>query len=269
MHPHPEYPTLLQFDLLSAEPGIEHFFTTRSGGVSKGEFSSLNLGNYSDDDPVAIFENLTILARMWYMKPSDFIVPHQTHGSRILAIDEHFLSLPLSQKNEILYGVDATVTQLKNFFLCVTVADCVPILLYDRTKGVVAAVHAGWRGTSDRIVEKTIRFMQEQYSSSASDIVAAIGPAICMQHYEVGDEVVEIFRQQGFDLSSASIKNEITGKMHIDLKEINRLELLRMGILPQHIEKTDLCTYENPDLFFSARRQSVHCGRMLCGIMLK
>jgi len=88
-------------------------------------------------------------------------------------------------------------------------------------------------------------------------------------NYEVGDEVVEIFRQQGFDLSSASIKNEITGKMHIDLKEINRLELLRMGILPQHIEKTDLCTYENPDLFFSARRQSVHCGRMLCGIMLK
>lgn len=98
MHPHPEYPTLLQFDLLSAEPGIEHFFTTRSGGVSKGEFSSLNLGNYSDDDPVAIFDNLTILARMWYMKPSDFIVPHQTHGSRILVIDEHFLSLPLSQK---------------------------------------------------------------------------------------------------------------------------------------------------------------------------
>jgi YfiH family protein len=268
MHPHPEYPTLLQFDLLSSEPGIEHFFTTRSGGVSKGNFHRL------------IWEIIPMTIR-WPFRESDhsgsnvvhetfrFIVPHQTHGSRILAIDEHFLSLSLSQKNEILYGVDATVTQLKNFFLCVTVADCVPILLYDRTKGVVAAVHAGWRGTSDRIVEKTIRFMQEQYSSSASDIVAAIGPAICMQHYEVGDEVVEIFRQRGFDLSSASIKNEITGKMHIDLKEINRLELLCMGILPQHIEKTDLCTYENPDLFFSARRQSVHCGRMLCGIMLK
>lgn len=269
MHPHPEYPTLLQFDLLSAEAEIEHFFTTRSGGVSTGEFSSLNLGNYSDDDPVAIFENLTILARMWYMKPSDFIIPHQTHGSRILAVDDNFMSLPLSQKNEILYGIDVTVTQLKNIFLCVTVADCVPILLYDRVKGIVAALHAGWRGTSDRIVEKTIRFMQERYSSSASDIIAAIGPAICMQHYEVGYEVVDIFRERDFDLSLVSFKNEVTGKIHLDLKEINRLELLRMGILPKYIEKTDLCTYENPDLFFSVRRQSVHCGRMLCGIMLK
>ena len=117
MKKHPEYSNLLQFDILNKQPEIAHFSTTRKGGVSKGAFSSLNLGNYSDDDPLDIYENRQILARMWYMDISSFIVPHQTHSNKVLVIDEALMSASPSHKINTLYGVDATITHLQNIFL--------------------------------------------------------------------------------------------------------------------------------------------------------
>lgn len=269
MNPHQEYPNLLQFHLFKKEPRIVHFSSTRVGGVSDGAFASLNLGNYSDDNPLHIFENRTILARLFHKTPDEFIVPHQTHGSEVIVIDQAFLRLNQMQKTEILYGIDATITREKNLFVCATTADCVPILLFDTAKQVAAAIHAGWRGTVQRIVEKTIDKMTAYYQSSPSDIIAGIGPAVSLKHYEVGEEVERMFENQGFDLSNASFRENSNKKLQIDLKEINRQELLRLGVLPQNIEKTDLCTFEKEEWFFSARRQTVHSGRMLTGIMIK
>lgn len=269
MNTHPEYNNLLRFDLLCREQGIEHFSTTRVGGVSEGTFASFNLGNFSDDDPVAIFENRSILARMWYKELSQFIVPHQTHGSEVFVIDEPFMSLGRAEKDELLYGIDATITPLKNIFLCVTTADCVPILLYDKKTEVIAGIHAGWRGSVARIVEKTVSRMQRVFNTDPVDIIAGIGPAISLANYEVGEAVVGEFLKNGFDLSSTSYRKNPSSKAHIDLKEINRLELIRLGVPENQIEKSDYCTFGNANLFFSARRQTVHCGRMLTGIMLK
>lgn len=270
MKAHPQYDNLLLFDLLKNEEGVSHFSTTRKGGVSHGAYASLNTGNFSDDSPLHIHENRKIIARMFYMETSDFIIPHQTHGSNVLAIDPPFFELERPTAIETLYGVDAVVTNMKGIFLCVTTADCVPILLYDKAKGVVAAIHAGWRGTVGRIVENTVRTIVEQYQSSPSDIAACIGPAISQERYEVGEEVVEQFQANGFDLTIADVcyRNEATNKCHLNLKEINRLELLRLGLRDSNIEISDLCTYNNEEWFFSARRQSVHSGRMLSGIML-
>ncbi len=265
----PEQANLLLFDLLDKEEDIVHFSTTRIGGVSNGTYASLNLGNFSDDSSLNIYENRSILARMFYKKPEDFIIPHQTHGSRVLLVDTSFLSLDRSTKISKLYGIDATVTQEKDVFLCATTADCVPILLYDRNKKAIAAIHAGWRGTVERIVEKTVVLMQKTFGSSPADLLAAIGPAISMAYYEVGDEVLEAFHANGFDLTGAFFRATPHSKMHIDLKEINRMELIRLGVLPRHIEKSSYCTFENEHLFFSARRQTVHSGRMLTGILLK
>jgi len=271
MKPHPQYRNLLQFDLLNKEKEIVHFSTTRFGGVSNGTYASFNMGNFSDDDPLNIYENRRILSRMFYMEMDQFIIPHQTHGTRVLPIDESFLALDPEAAIETLYGVDATITCKKDLFLCVTTADCVPILLYDKKQKVIAAIHAGWKGTVGRIVEKTIETMNRQYSSSPADIIAGIGPAISIKHYEVGDEVIAAFVREGFILSDQGVafRKNTASKWHIDLKEINRRELLRLGIAEANIEKSELCTFEREDLFFSARRQTEHSGRMLTGIMMK
>lgn len=265
---HPEYSNLLQFNLFKPLHNIEHFSTTRVGGVSSGAFSSLNLGNYSDDSPTNIYENRTILARMFYKKPEEFIVPHQTHGTNVLQINIDFLSLDNSSKIDLLYGVDATFTNEKGVFICVTTADCVPILVYDTQKEVIAAIHAGWRGTVGRIVEKTLLAMYNEYGCLPENMFVGIGPSINIENYEVGDEVVQKFHDAGYDLSDVSQRKDAFSKMHIDLKEINRKELLRLGVKENNIEKTDYCTFANEDLFFSARRQTVHSGRMLSGINL-
>lgn len=265
---HPEYDNLLQFESLNDEKAIQHFTTTRKGGVSKGDFSSFNLGNFSDDNPIDIDENRQILSRMWYMDLKDFIIPHQTHSSNVLVIDERFDELLQSDKIELLYGVDATITHLKSKFLCVTTADCVPILLYDKSREIVAAIHAGWRGIVSGIIEHTISKLIAVYQSNSADIVATIGPSITHKNYEVGTELIHQFEEAGFDLSSSLIINKSTNKPHIDLKSLSHSELVRLGVAPQHIETSDLCTYDRSDLFFSARRQSIHSGRMLSGIML-
>ena len=269
MKEHPEYSNLLLSNNLSSQNSVEHFFTTRNGGVSNGGFSTFNLGNFSDDNPIDIHENRQILSRMWYMDIADFIIPHQTHSSNVLIVDDDFLSLSSSSKIDALYGVDATITNKKNFFLCATTADCVPILLYDTKREVIAAVHAGWKGIIDLIIENTVDTMIETYQCNPIDIVVAIGPSISIEHYEIGEDVVTLFKMNGIDLNTASRLNTKTNKLHIDLKRISYNKLIDLGIPYHQIEVSELCTYENTDLFFSARRQSVHCGRMLAGIKMK
>ncbi|OJV83273.1 MAG: hypothetical protein BGO34_16500 [Bacteroidia bacterium 44-10] len=271
MKPHPQYNNLLLFDLFDKEENITHFTTTREGGVSDGTFSSFNMGNFSDDNPLNISENREILARMLYTDIRRFIIPHQTHGTGVLTIDRDFLSLDRGSAVETLYGIDATITKEKEIFLCITTADCVPVILYDRRNGVVAAIHAGWRGTVGRIVEKTVMEMERQFGSSPGNMIAGIGPAIDMAHYEVGDEVITRFYDEGFDLSDVILFTRRTpsSRSHIDLKEVNRRELIRLGVHESAIEKSPLCTFEREDIFFSARRQTIHSGRMLTGIMIK
>lgn len=267
---HPNYPNLLFFHIFEEESRVQHFSTTRTGGISRGEFRSLNLGNYSDDNPLNIFENRSIVARKFYKEPDALITPHQTHSNNVLLIDSRFMNLSNTDKMERLYGFDASITRQKNLFLCVTTADCVPILLFDREKEAIAAIHAGWRGTAGRIVENTIRAMQKHFKTETRHILAAIGPAIGIDKYEVGAEVEKELQKNGFRLNkSVSFRNETTQRLHIDLKEINRRELIRLGVPKKQIEKTRYCTYKNSRLFFSARRQSVHSGRMLTGIMLR
>ncbi|HHX31939.1 MAG TPA: peptidoglycan editing factor PgeF [Bacteroidales bacterium] len=271
MKHHPSYSNLLQFDKLSQINEIAHFSTTRVGGVSNGSYSSFNMGNFSDDSPLNIYENRKILAQMFYMNMSDFIVPHQTHGTRVLKIDEKFLNLDHTTSIEIMYGVDSVITNITDKFLCVTTADCVPIIIYDLKSEAIAAIHAGWKGTSGKIVEKTISAMINEYNSSPQDMIVGIGPAISQQNYEVGGEVIEKMEANGIDLSDdkVCIRKPHSPKGHINLKEINRRELINLGVSEANIETTDLCTFDKQELFFSARRQTVHSGRMLTGIMLK
>ncbi|MBR5612544.1 MAG: laccase domain-containing protein, partial [Bacteroidaceae bacterium] len=130
---------------------------------------------------------------------------------------------------------------------------------------VVAAIHAGWRGTVGRIVEKTIEVMKMQYGTKGEKIVACIGPSISLDAFEVGDEVYTAFAEAGFDMNRIARKYE---KWHLDLWEANHLQLLSQGVKEENIEVAGICTYNHCDDFFSARRLGIKSGRILSGIMM-
>ena len=183
------------------------------------------------------------------------VIAHQQHTDHIRRIDE-----PLTPSE--LEGVDALVTNRQCICLCITTADCIPVLLYDPRTLAIAAVHAGWRGTAKRIVEKTISTMQMEYGTDPQDLYAVIGPGISGRYYEVGTEVIEAFREAAFPLDQVA-----KGRL-LDLPLANRLCLLQAGIPDTHIHDCAICTYENYQEYFSYRREGPHTGRNLNGIIL-
>lgn len=134
---------------------------------------------------------------------------------------------------------------------------------------MVAAVHAGWKGTVQHIVSSVMEHMSRNFGTRGADVVACIGPSISFESFEVGDEVYEAFKESGFDMSIISTKKRKTGKHHIDLWEANRSELLYAGIPAGQIEVAGICTYIHQDDFFSARRLGIDSGRILSGIMIR
>lgn len=258
---------LLQFCIFPQEE-LFHFSTTVQGGVSEGNYATFNLGMFSGDDNVA--ENRERLAQILTIDEENIIVPHQTHGDGILVIDDSFMAKSDMEKVKMLNGIDALVTNQKNICIGVTTADCVPVIMYEARLKILAVVHAGWKGTVSRIVEKTLDKMIDHYGcDDPQAFLMGIAPCISQEKFEVGDEVAEAFRVAGFDLDKIAYRNQNTGKMHINLQEANRLLLLESGIPPTNIEQANLCTYSNPDKFFSARRQTIHSGRMLTGGVLR
>lgn len=241
------------------------FSTTRQGGYGTGNYAEFNITHYCGDDPMAVKQNRKALCNVLGIEDDHLILPRQTHQTNIRQIDEAFLALPETERNEILEGVDAVVTNLSGVCIGVSTADCIPILLHDPVHHVVAAVHAGWRGTVARIIEKTIKTMSDNYDSKPNDMVAQIGPGISLDSFEVGDEVYDAFREANFDMPLISKKYE---KWHLDLPECNRLQLLACGIPSPYIAVSTFCTYQNPDTFFSARRLTIHSGRIFTGLLL-
>jgi len=250
---------MLEYGILKPYSNIFGFSTTRHGGCGEGAYATFNCTHYCGDKPENVTGNLEILVSSLPGCPSALVIPRQTHTTHVKVITD----MPSSEE---LQDVDAVVTHLKNICLCVSTADCVPVLLYDRTKEVIAAVHAGWRGTVGRIVEKTLEVMKLRYGTEGADVVACIGPSISLESFEVGDEVYGAFEEAGFEMSRISRRYE---KWHLDLWEANRMQLLAHGVLPEHIEVAGVCTYQNHDDFFSARRLGIQSGRILSGIMMK
>ena len=147
----------------------------------------------------------------------------------------------------------------------VSTADCIPVLLYDAAHHACCAVHAGWRGTVKRIVQKAVEAMFQVYGSQPSEIQAVIGPGISLRNFEVGDEVYQQFEEAGFDMQLIARRY---GKWHIDLWEANRLTLLATGVKADRIQLSGICTYDRVDDFFSARRLGIHSGRIFTAIMM-
>jgi YfiH family protein len=251
---------LLQSPLLEEDSDIFHFTTSRHGGVSTGKYASLNLGEYCGDDPVAVGQNRAILCDSLGIPPAALYVPHQVHGER---------SGLCGQAMPPAGDLDALITCEAGVCVAVSTADCVPVLLYAPDRKVVAAIHAGWRGTVKQIVAKTVRRMTEELGCAPRRMLAAIAPAIGKEAFEVGEEVYEAFAAAAMNSEQICARNEATGKMHIDLKQANYLQLTGEGIPAARIAVSGICTYSRHTDFFSARRLGTASGRMLTGILMK
>ena len=224
-------PVLLQDDL---GKHVKAFSTCRQGGVSKGAYASFNANAYCGDE----FAHVVC---------EDFVI------------------------RQTLEGVDGLMTDIPEVCVCVSTADCIPLLLYDENNQAVAAIHAGWRGTVQKIVENAIIRMGKAYGTEPSQLKAVIGPGISMDSFEVGDEVYESFRGTCFPLEriAARYPAMLGGmKWHIDLWEANSWLMQECGVKNENISLSGICTYTNYDRFFSARRAGINSGRILNGIML-
>ena len=272
--------------------GVTAFSSTRQGGYGEGRYGEFNINRYCGDEEESIRRNRETLCHLLGVEDDRLLMPHQVHKTEIVVVDEALLRLPVEERAQRLEGVDALMTDVDSVCIGVSTADCIPVLLYDKKHRAVCAIHAGWRGTVQRIVEKSVERMAEVYGSQPCDIVAQIGPGIHLESFEVGDEVYDAFAQAGFDMEPISRKfpqhmepisrkfpqhdgeslsrsSLLPSKWHIDLPECNRLQLLTAGVAESHITVSPVCTFKQSDMFFSARRLGINSGRIFTGILLR
>jgi len=261
--------SLQGFKLLSQRPELCNFTTTRHGGVSKGSYASFNLGIYGYDDPESLKKNVEKLYNSLPQKPKALVIPHQVHGTDIGIIDNSYLEADEQERLHMVDGKDALITTEKGVCLCVTTADCIPLLFYDKTHRVIASSHAGWRGTVKRIAKLTLEKMHELFGTEGKDVLACMGPGISLAGLEVGDEVYLEFANAGFPMELISEWKRNSHKYHINLWIANRMQFKEFGIPDNQIELAGICTYLRYQDYFSARRMGIESGRALTGIMMK
>ncbi|HSH53087.1 MAG TPA: peptidoglycan editing factor PgeF, partial [Bacteroidales bacterium] len=217
---------LLQFEQLLEFKDITHFSTTRTGGFSKNHLAGFNLGYTVGDEPKNVAKNLNLLAGILNIDKEQMVSPKQTHSNNIGVV---------TSTNDIFSDTDALITNIPEICIFVRTADCVPILLYDPVKKAIAAIHSGWKSTLQEISKHTINRMQKEYGTQPKNLIAAIGPSIGPEVYEVGPEVIEPF-QKKFHLSHSitPIKNSTKGLLN--LWKINHQILIDSGVPKAQIE---------------------------------
>lgn len=260
---------------------VKAFSTTRHGGVSEGNYASLNINEYCGDSKANTDANRLLLANELGIDASHIIMPHQTHGVESRIIGEEFATLPDGVKKMLLEGVDAVMTNIPGMCIGVSTADCIPVLLYDEEHHAAATIHAGWRGTQARIVHKAVQEMRMAYQTDPTKLKAVIGPGISLDNFEVGDEVYADFEQAAFDMSAIAeerIKRNPNAedpakaferKWHINLPLANIQMLTHNGVDEANIINTGICTFDNADNYFSARRLGIESGRIYTGIIIR
>ena len=245
--------------------GVRAFSSTRHGGFSKGHYAAFNINHYCGDSEEDINQNRALLCQLLGIEETNLVMPHQVHQTKVATIDEAFLELSAEDQKAHLEGVDALMTDRTGVCIGVSTADCIPILLYDKVHHASCAIHAGWRGTVKRIVEKAVAKMTTVYGTRPADLLAQIGPGIHLESFEVGDEVYEAFANEGFVAECV----KMGPKWHIDLPTCNRQQLLAAGVPMGQISVSPVDTYQQYDTYFSARRLGINSGRIFTGILLR
>jgi purine-nucleoside/S-methyl-5'-thioadenosine phosphorylase / adenosine deaminase len=224
--------------------GIRHAFFTRAGGVSGGLYASLNGGTGSKDDAAHIAENRARMAAALGVEPDRFLTVYQIHSPDVIVAETPW---PADARPR----ADAIVTRMRALAIGVTTADCGPILFADPKAHVIGAAHAGWRGALSGVIEATVAAM-ERLGAARTDIRAAIGPMIRQSNYEVGADLIARFAAKDGASSRFFAPAARDGHALFDLSGYVAARLARAGV--GHVEDLGLCTYADPDRFFSYRR---------------
>lgn len=227
--------------------------STRQGGVSPAPFVSLNLGLNTDDAPDNVFEN-----RRRFCHQLGFDANQLAHGFQV-----HGDAVRIVETPGVCDGYDALVTNRKGVYLAVTVADCVPVLIYDPVRETVGAAHAGWKGTVAAVAAQTLRTLQIQYGTQPQDCWAYIGTCIAQADFEVDADVADHFAP------AYKYWNADRAKYHIDLKKANADQLLNLGLPPAQLSISPYSTVRDVGTFFSHRAERGQTGRMLAVIGMR
>ncbi len=251
---------------LDSMVGLSHGFFTRCGGVSPPPYATLNVGPLSDDAATNRAENLRRIAAVLGAPAQAVVAARQVHGTEVIRVTESNVYRSIFSGAPSVEG-DALVTNRRGVWLGILTADCVPVLIVDPVNRVVAAIHAGWRGTYGRVVSHTILAMTRNFGSMPADLLAALGPAIGPCCYEVGEEVARLFvRTPGS--GHPPVCRRARGAWSLDLARSNGYELEEAGIPEARIMKIPVCTRCQSDLFFSVRAQGDPTGRQIALIGL-
>ena len=253
----------LSYPMLEETGIVHHGFSTKLGGVSKGCWATMNISTTRGDDPEDVEENQRRIARAIGVKPEDMTFTNQTHTTNVAVVRAE-------DKGRRFMETDGMITNVPGICLVTFYADCVPLYFVDPVKKVIGLSHSGWRGTVGKIGKVTVELMQKTYGSDPKDILAAIGPSICQDCYEVSEDVIVKF-QKSFEEKywPELFYQKENGKYQLNLWKANELVFEEAGILKKHIAVTNVSTHCNPDILFSHRTTGNKRGNLSAFLALK
>lgn len=257
----------LTFSPFAGIPFLGHGFSTRLGGVSTGMYASMNLTFHMTDDATCVTENFRRMGEALGIACERMVYSKQTHTTNVLCVDERHCGMGVVRERSF-DNIDGLITNQPNVCLVTSYADCVPLFFVDTAKKVIAAAHAGWRGTVGNIAKQTLTVMKETYGCHPEDIIAVTGPCICPNCYEVDTDVARQFQDT---YTQEACQNIVTpkqeeGKYLLNLPMANYYHMVREGLSPKNIHISDICTSCNSDLLFSHRATKGKRG-ILCGFL--
>jgi YfiH family protein len=248
-------------------PWITAFFSTRVGGTSPRPYDDLNMGLHVGDQPVNVIRNRLLFFGSLNIPLKRVVFAKQVHKPSVTVVDETHAGAGAWTQASALADTDAMITMTPSICLAVLLADCVPVLILDPIREVIAVAHAGWRGTTSGVVAETVRTMGDVYASQPSDLVAAIGPCISPMYYEVGEEVVAAARDR-FGKKAHEVIRASQAATFFDLWTANVIELASCGVSKENISIVDVPTEAEASQLFSERRIGRPCGRFAAGLMM-
>ena len=259
----------LSYPALDRKGMVCHGFSTRLGGVSQGVFRSMNLGFGRGDDKENVLENFGRIAGAIGFSREDIVTADQTHTTNVREITKEDRGNVVT-KERAFHNVDGMITDVPGLILTTFYADCVPLYFVDPVHKAIGLSHSGWRGTAGKIGKVTLEKMRKRYGTDPSEVVAAIGPSICRDCYEVSEDVIQQFQQAFPREDWESLYDEkADGKYQLDLWQANRLILLEAGVLPDRIIMPEICTCCNPEFLFSHRASGGKRGNLAAFLGLR
>jgi polyphenol oxidase len=247
----------ISFPILSEIPFIKHGFSTRLGGVSSGIFSSMNFGSESlpwQDEPENILENYQRISKSIGVDMNSLVLSRQVHKTNIRVVDDADRGKGIIESLDY-EEIDGMITDRPNITLVTKYADCVPLYFVDQGKKTIGLSHAGWRGTVSKIGKVTVEEMTRNFGSNPSEIIAVVGPSICSECFEIGEDVAREFQNAfGDQYITDILVAKDDGKYLCDLWKANQAVLLEAGLRTENIHISGVCTCCNSDLLFSHRK---------------